>query len=145
MSGLDIPGPSGAEGFAGVGLFFQQSPQQGIFVASVTPGCAAARTGCIKKGDTVKAIAGDDKGKSGKVLRVIPAENRAVVEGLNLVTKHLKPNAQNTQGRIEKIEAPIHLSNLQLVVGGKETRVGRKLNENGKIQRFAKTTGEFIK
>lgn len=99
----------------------------------------------IKKGDTVKAIAGDDKGKSGKVLRVIPAENRAVVEGLNLVTKHLKPNAQNTQGSIVKIEAPINLSNLQLVVGGKETRVGRKLNENGKIQRFAKTTGEFIK
>ena len=99
----------------------------------------------IKKGDTVKAIAGDDKGKSGKVLRVIPSENRAVVEGLNLVTKHFKPNAQNTQGRSEKIEAPIHLSNLKVVVAGTATRIGRKLNEAGKLQRFAKSTGEFIK
>ena len=86
----------------------------------------------VKKGDTVKVLAGDDKGKSGKVLRVLPSTNRAVVEGLNLVTKHYKPSAQNTSGRIEKIE-------------GTATRVGRKLNETGKLQRFAKTTGEFIK
>ncbi|MFZ9156365.1 MAG: 50S ribosomal protein L24, partial [Schleiferiaceae bacterium] len=72
----------------------------------------------VKKGDTVKVLAGDDKGKSGKVLRVLPSTNRAVVEGLNLVTKHYKPSAQNTSGRIEKIEAPIHLSNLMVVVGG---------------------------
>jgi large subunit ribosomal protein L24 len=65
----------------------------------------------VKKGDTVKVLAGDDKGKSGKVLRMLPSTNRAVVEGLNLVTKHYKPSAQNTSGRIEKIEAPIHLSN----------------------------------
>ncbi|NBX63434.1 MAG: 50S ribosomal protein L5 [Bacteroidetes bacterium] len=83
----------------------------------------------VKKGDTVKVLAGDDKGKSGKVLRVLPSTNRAVVEGLNLVTKHYKPSAQNTSGRIEKIEAPIHLSNLMVVVGGTATRVGRKLNE----------------
>jgi large subunit ribosomal protein L24 len=62
-----------------------------------------------------------------------------------LVTKHYKPSAQNTSGRIEKIEAPIHLSNLMVVVGGTATRVGRKINEAGKLQRFAKTTGEFIK
>jgi large subunit ribosomal protein L24 len=62
-----------------------------------------------------------------------------------LVTKHYKPSAQNTSGRIEKIEAPIHLSNLMVVVDGTATRVGRKLNETGKLQRFAKTTGEFIK
>ncbi|MBL7811526.1 MAG: 50S ribosomal protein L24 [Bacteroidetes bacterium] len=99
----------------------------------------------VKKGDTVKVIAGDDKGKTGKVLRVITSENRAVVEGLNLVTKHFKPSAQNTSGKIEKIEAPIHLSNLMVTVAGTPTRIGRKLNENGKLQRFAKKTGDFIK
>ncbi len=99
----------------------------------------------VKKGDTVKVLAGDDKGKTGKVLRVLTSTNRAVVEGLNFVTKHIKPSAQNTSGRIEKIEAPIHLSNLKVVVDGKPTRIGRKINENGKLQRFAKTTGEFIK
>lgn len=99
----------------------------------------------IKKGDTVKVIAGDDKGKTGKVLRVITAENRAVVEGLNIVTKHMKPTAQNTSGRIEKIEAPIHLSNLMVVVGGQPSRIGRKRNDDGKLQRVARKTGEFIK
>ncbi len=99
----------------------------------------------IKKGDTVKLIAGDDKGKTGKVLRVIPSENRAVVEGLNIVTKHRKPSAQNTSGKIDKIEAPIHLSNLMVVVGGQPTRVGRKLNDAGKLQRVARKTGDFIK
>lgn len=99
----------------------------------------------IKKGDTVKVIAGDDKGKTGKVLRVIPAEYRAVVEGLNIVTKHRKPSAQNTSGKIDKIEAPIHLSNLMVVVGGQPTRVGRKLNDDGKLQRVARKTGAFIK
>ncbi len=99
----------------------------------------------IKKGDTVKVIAGDDKGKTGKVLRVIPAENRAVVEGLNIVTKHRKPSAQNTSGKIDKIEAPIHVSNLMVVVGGQPTRVGRKLNDDGKLQRVARKTGAFIK
>jgi large subunit ribosomal protein L24 len=99
----------------------------------------------IKKGDTVKLIAGDDKGKTGKVLRVIPSENRAVVEGLNIVTKHRKPSAQNTSGKIDKIEAPIHLSNLMVVVGGQPTRVGRKINDAGKLQRVARKTGDFIK
>lgn len=99
----------------------------------------------IKKGDTVKVISGDDKGKTGKVLRVIPEDNRAVVEGINFVTKHMKPSAQNTSGRIEKIEAPVHLSNLMLVVGGTPTRIGRKLNAEGKLQRVARKTGDFIK
>ena len=98
----------------------------------------------VKKGDTVKVLAGDDKGKTGKVMRVLPSTNRAVVEGLNMVTKHFKPSAQNTSGRIDKIEAPIHLSNLMVVVAGTATLIGRKVNEAGKLQRFAKSTGEFI-
>lgn len=99
----------------------------------------------VKKGDTVKVLSGDDKGKTGKVLKVFVAENRALVEGVNIVTKHRKPTAQNTSGKIEKIEAPIHLSNIMVVVGGTPTRIGRKLNDDGKLQRVAKRTGEFIK
>lgn len=99
----------------------------------------------IKKGDTVLVLAGDDKGKSGKVLTVFPEKNRAIVEGLNIVSKHRKPTAQNTGGKIDKIEAPIHISNLMVTVAGKPTRVGRKLNENNKLQRYAKKTGDFIK
>ena len=99
----------------------------------------------IKKGDTVKVISGDDKGKTGKVLKVMVSDNRALVEGLNIVTKHRKPTAQNTSGKIDKVEAPIHISNLMVVVGGKPTRIGRKVNEQGKLQRVARKTGEFIK
>ncbi len=99
----------------------------------------------IKKGDTVKVISGDDKGKTGKVLKVLVADNRALVEGLNIVTKHRKPTAQNTSGKIDKVEAPIHISNLMVVVGGKPTRISRKVNEQGKLQRVARKTGEFIK
>ncbi len=99
----------------------------------------------IKKGDTVKVIAGDDKGKTGKVLKVMVTDNRALVEGLNIVTKHRKPTAQNTGGKIDKVEAPIHISNLMVVVGGKPTRIGRKLNDEGKLQRVVRKTGEFIK
>jgi len=101
----------------------------------------------IKKGDTVKVIAGDDKGKSGKVLEVILEKNRAIVEGVNIVTKHQKPSAGKPEGGIKKTEATIHISNLMLVdpASGKATRTGRKLNEKGKLQRFAKKTGELIK
>ena len=99
----------------------------------------------IKKGDTVKVIAGDDKGKTGKVLKVMVTDNRALVEGLNIVTKHRKPTAQNTGGKIDQVEAPIHISNLMVVVGGKPTRIGRKLNDEGKLQRVVRKTGEFIK
>lgn len=99
----------------------------------------------VKKGDTVKVLSGDDKGKTGKVLKVIPTEQRALVEGVNIVTKHRKPSGQNTNGKIEKIEAPLNVSNLMVVVGGTPTRIGRKLNDAGKLQRFAKKTGDFIK
>jgi large subunit ribosomal protein L24 len=101
----------------------------------------------IKKGDTVKVIAGNDKGKSGKVLEVLLDKNRAVVEGIRIVTKHQKPSAGKPEGGIKKTEAPVHVSNLMLVdpASGKPTRVGRKLDEKGKLQRYAKKTGELIK
>lgn len=98
----------------------------------------------LKKGDLVRVISGDDKGREGKIIQVFPKEMRALVEGINMVTKHQKPTANNTQGGIIKKEAPIHLSKLMLVVGGKPTRVGRKLVDN-KIVRYAKKTGEVIK
>ena len=101
----------------------------------------------IRKGDTVKIIAGNDRGKSGKILEVITQKNRAIVEGANIVVKHVKPSADNPNGGIEKTEASIHLSNLMLIDGatGEPTRIGRKLNEAGKLQRYSKKTGEFIK
>ena len=101
----------------------------------------------IKKGDMVTVLAGESKGQSGKVLRVLVSENRAIVEGLNMVSKATKPNAKNTQGGIVKQEAPIHISNLQLVdpKTGKGTKVGRKVNAEGKIVRYAKKSGEEIK
>lgn len=101
----------------------------------------------IRKGDTVKVIAGDDKGKTGKVLEVILAKNRAIVEGVNISTKHSKPSAGKPEGGIKKIEAPVHVSNLMLVdpASGNPTRIGRKLNDKSKLQRYSKKTGEFIK
>ena len=99
----------------------------------------------IKKGDTVKVISGADKNKSGEVLRVYPKDNKALVKGANMVTKHRKPDADNPNGSIAKIEAPIHLSNLMVMVGGEQTRIGRKLNDDGKLQRYSKKSGEFIK
>ena len=100
----------------------------------------------IKTGDTVKVLSGDDKGKSGKVLSVNLEKRRAIVEGLNMVTKHVKPTAANPQGGIEKREASIHVSNLMLVdpKTGEATRIGRKLGENGKLVRYSKKTGEVI-
>jgi large subunit ribosomal protein L24 len=101
----------------------------------------------IRKGDTVKVIAGDDKGKEGKVLEIAASKNRAVVEGINVITKHQKPSAGKPEGGIKKTEASIHISNLMLVdpASGKPTRVGRKANDKGKLQRYSKKTGEFIK
>ena len=101
----------------------------------------------IKKGDIVYVNAGDDKGQTGRVLKVIPEDNKAIVEGLNLVSKHTKPNAKNTQGGIVKQEAPIHISNLQVLdpKSGKATRVGRKANADGKLVRISKKSGEEIK
>jgi large subunit ribosomal protein L24 len=101
----------------------------------------------IRKGDTVKVIAGNDKGKTGKVLEVLREKLRAVVEGINIVTKHEKPSAGKPEGGIKKTEASIHISNLMLIdpASGQPTRVGRKLNEKGKLQRYSKKTGELIK
>ena len=100
----------------------------------------------IKKGDTVEVIAGNDKGKTGKVLEIIAAKNRAIVEGVSIVTKHVKPSASSPEGGREQTEAAIHISNLKLVdpATGSATRVGRKLNSDGKLQRYSKKTGEFI-
>ena len=101
----------------------------------------------IKKGDTVCVIAGDSKGQQGKVLKVEVSKQRAIVEGVNLVKKATKPNAKNPQGGIVEQEAPIHISNLQLLdpQSGKPTRVGRRANAEGKLVRFAKKSGEEIK
>ncbi|MGN1238790.1 MAG: 50S ribosomal protein L24 [Muribaculaceae bacterium] len=101
----------------------------------------------IKKGDTVYVNAGDDKGKQGRVLRVIVAKNKAVVEGVNVVSKSTKPNAKHPQGGIVKMEAPIHVSNLNLIdpKSGKPTRIGRRVNENGVKVRYSKKSGEEIK
>ncbi len=100
----------------------------------------------IKKGDTVYVNAGNNKGQQGKVLEVIVEKQRAIVEGVNMVKKHTKPNATHPQGGIIDQEAPIHISNLQPVdKSGKPTRVGRKENDKGKLVRIARTTGEEIK
>jgi large subunit ribosomal protein L24 len=101
----------------------------------------------IRKGDTVKVLSGDDKNKTGKVLEILTSKNRAVVEGVNIVTKHQKPSAGKPEGGIKKIEAGVHISNLMLIdpASGKPTRTGRKLNEKGKLQRYSKKSGELIK
>ena len=101
----------------------------------------------IRKGDQVKVIAGDDKGKTGKVMEVIHEKNRAVIEGINMVTKHQKPSAGKPEGGIKKMEGTVHISNLMLLEpsSGAPTRTGRKLNEKNKLQRYSKKTGEFIK
>lgn len=101
----------------------------------------------IKKGDTVYVNTGKDKGKTGKVIKVFVEEQRAIVEGLNIVSKNQKPNAKNPQGGIIKMEAPIHISNLNVVdpKTGKPTRISRRLNEEGKLVRYAKKSGEEIK
>ena len=101
----------------------------------------------IKKNDTVVVLAGEDKGKTGKVLKVLVEKNRALVEGVNMVSKSTKPSAKNPQGGIVKQEAPIHISNLSLVdpKSGKATRVGIKVTEDGKKVRIAKKSGDDSK
>ncbi|MCR4835517.1 MAG: 50S ribosomal protein L24 [Bacteroidaceae bacterium] len=100
----------------------------------------------IKKGDTVIVNAGNSKGKTGKVLSVLVDKQRAVVEGVNIVSKSTKPTAQHPQGGIIKQEAPIHISNLNVVdpKTGKATRIGRREGANGKLVRYAKKSGEEI-
>ena len=101
----------------------------------------------IKKGDTVKINAGDDKGQQGRVLEVLRDKNKAIVEGINMVSKHTKANAKNPQGGIVKKEAPVHISNLMVIdpKTGEATRIGRRLNEENKLVRYAKKSGEEIK
>ena len=100
----------------------------------------------IKKGDTVYVNAGENKGATGKVLKVLVEKQRAIVEGINMVSKSQKPSAKNPQGGIVKQEAPIHISNLNVLdpKTGKATRIGRKLNADGKRVRYAKKSGEEI-
>ena len=100
----------------------------------------------FKKGEIVKVIAREDKGKQGRVLAVIPNNHRAIVEGLNMISKHTKPNAQNQQGGIVKQEASIHISNLMLVdpKSGEPCKLGRKRDKNGKLVRYSKNSGELI-
>jgi large subunit ribosomal protein L24 len=103
----------------------------------------------IKKGDTVFVNAGENKGQQGRVLEVIRKDNmaRAIVEGINLVSKHTKPNAKSPQGGVIKKEASVHISNLMLVdpATGKATRIGRKPNDKGALVRYSKKSGEEIK
>jgi large subunit ribosomal protein L24 len=100
----------------------------------------------IKKGDTVFVNTGEYKGQQGRVLEVIRKNNRAIVEGVNLVSKHSKPNAKSPQGGILKKEASVHISNLMLVdpATGKPTRIGKKLSKETLV-RYSKKTGEEIK
>jgi len=101
----------------------------------------------IKKGDTVSVIAGEAKGQKGRVLEVDREKSKALVEGVNLVSKHTKPNAKAPQGGIIKKEAPVHISNLMVIdpASGKPTRTGRRLNEKNKLVRYSKKSGEEIK
>lgn len=101
----------------------------------------------IKKGDTVYVTAGESKGQQGRVLEILRKKDRAIVEGVNLISKHQKPNAESPQGGIIKKEAGVHISNLMVVdpKTGKPTRIGRKRNEEGKLVRIAKKSGEEIK
>ena len=101
----------------------------------------------IKKDDTVIVLTGEDKGKTGKVLKVLVEKNRAIVEGINIVSKSAKPYAKNPQGGIVKQEAPVHISNLSLIdpKSGKPTRISVKKTDDGKKVRIAKKSGEEIK
>ena len=101
----------------------------------------------IKKGDTVYVNAGEDKGKTGRVLKVLVEKKRAVVESINMVSKATKPNAKSPQGGFQKKEAPVHISNLNVVdpKSGKPARIGRRLNAKGVLVRYSKKSGEEIK
>jgi large subunit ribosomal protein L24 len=99
----------------------------------------------IKKGDTVKVIAGGNKGKTGTVMQVLRKDDRVLVESVNIVTKHVKPSPTNPQGGIEKKEAPIHISNVMLVdAAGNTTRVGRRRGDDGKLVRYSKKSDQTL-
>ncbi|MFT2007372.1 50S ribosomal protein L24 [Pontibacter sp. 13R65] len=100
----------------------------------------------VKTGDTVKVIAGDERGKTGRIVSVNIEKQKVVIEGLNLVTKHTKPSAKNPQGGISKVEAPIHASNVAIVdpKSGETVKTARRKNGEGKTERYSKKTGEVI-
>ncbi len=97
----------------------------------------------LKTGDTVRVTTGEDKGKEGKIVKILKDKNKAVVEGVNMVSKHTKPSAQNPQGGISKFEAPIHISNIMLVENGNTTKVGYKMEGDKKV-RISKKSKEII-
>ena len=99
----------------------------------------------VKEGDTVKVISGTSKGMEGKILTIDKKKNRVIVEGANVVKKHVKPSAENPQGGIEEAEAGVHISNVMLVVNGVASRIGRKKDDDGKLVRFLKKNGEVVK
>jgi large subunit ribosomal protein L24 len=100
----------------------------------------------LKKGDTVKVISGEARGQQGKIVTIDLKTSRAIVEGVNMISKSEKPNAKNTNGGIVKKEGSIHISNLMFVEGGKGVRLGRKLNEKTqKLERISKKTKEAVK
>ena len=100
----------------------------------------------LKRGDLVRVIAGDSKGQEGKILTINAEKSRVIVEGVNMISKHSKPNTKSPNGGIVKQEGSVHLSNLMLLVDGKTTRVGRQVNDKtGKLERIAKKTKEAIK
>ena len=99
----------------------------------------------IKVGDTVKVLSGNSRGQEGKILVIDKKKDRAVVEGQNMIKKHMKPSASNPQGGIVEKESGIHISNLMVVQNGTASRVGRKLNDAGKLVRYSKKSGEELK
>jgi large subunit ribosomal protein L24 len=100
----------------------------------------------LKKGDTVKVISGESRGSQGKIVSIDITKMRAIVEGVNMISKSEKPNAKNTNGGIVKKEGSIHISNLMLLEGGKTIRIGRKLDEKtNKLVRISRKTKEVIK
>ena len=98
----------------------------------------------IRKGDVVKIISGSYKNKQGRVLKVINGKNRLIVEGINMLKKHMRPDQENPQGSIVEKEGSIHVSNVQLIDGGKSTKIGYKISSDGKKNRFSKKTGKNI-
>ena len=98
----------------------------------------------VKSGDSVIVIAGNSKGKTGTITKILTEKGRAIIEGVNLQTKHVKPNANSPQGAIVKKEGSIDISNIAIAENGKAVKVGRKLNDQGKLQRYSKVSGKFI-
>jgi large subunit ribosomal protein L24 len=98
----------------------------------------------VRRGDNVIVIAGNAKGSTGVIKEMLLKQSRVIIEGVNMRTKHIKPNAQNPQGGIESIEGSIHVSNVKLLEGNTPTRTGRKLNDKGKLQRYSKKSGKLI-